>query len=188
MNSTKIEIKELVKGKNTYPSWTTNSSYPLRTKDEGGNILVYYIIKRNRKISRLFPKEINLTPKLSYVLGLLKGEGSTSLGKSNYRRFTITNSDPKVINIILEGLNENSLFRKSNLIDKSVHLLHYIESQDMVVDYWSKKLGLPKNKFKCFDDKTKTSFFGVCHVYISDVLLRRIIDLIHDKFLEKDYS
>jgi len=184
MNLTKINIKKLVEGRKTYPTWTTNSSYIIKTQDIGNNILVYYITKSNRKISRVFPNEINLTPKLSYVLGLIKGEGSTSLGKSNYRRFTLTNSNPRIINLIFKELDKNNLFKKSDLINKSVHLLHYIKSKDEVIDYWSKKLNLSKNKFKCFDDKTKTSLFGVCHVYISDVLLRRVIDIIHDEFFK----
>ena len=183
MNSTKIKINELVEGRLTYPNWTTNSTYPLKTKDYGEDIIIYYKTKGNRKISRFFPKEINLTHRLSYVFGLLKGEGSTSLGKSNYRRFTITNADYRIINLILEELDKNNLFKKSNLIDKSIHLLHHTELKNKVIDYWSKKLNLPKRKFKCFDDKSKTSPFGVCHVYISDVLLRRIIDLIHDEFI-----
>jgi len=182
MNSTKINIKKLVEGKTTYPSWTTNSKYSLKTEDNGDNIIVYYKIKGGREVSRSFPKEINLTPRLSYVLGILKGEGATSLGKSNNRRFTLTNSEPTIINRVLDELEKNNLFKKSNLIDKSIHLLHHTESEDKVIDYWSEKLNLPKNKFKCFDDKTKTSSFGVCHVYISDVLLRRVIDVIHDEF------
>ena len=96
----------------------------------------------------------------------------------------MTNADYQIIKIVLEELDKNNIFKKSSLIDKSIHLLHYTESKNKVVDYWSKKLNLPKRKFKCFDDKSKTSPFGVCHVYISDVLLRRIIDLIHDEFIK----
>ena len=183
MNSTKINIKKLVNGEYTYPNWSTSSRYSLRTKNQGKDIEVYYITKSNRKISRLFPKYINLSVELSYVLGLLMGEGSNSLGKSNYRRFTITNSNPKVIDVVLEELDKNSIYKKSDLIDKSIHLLHHTKNESAVIKYWSTKLKLPKNKFKCFNDENKTSPFGVCHVYISDVLLRRVIDLIHNKFL-----
>ncbi len=184
MELTKINIKKLVEGKKTYPSWSTNSTYYLKFQEQNNNILVYYITKNNKKISRIFPKEVILTSKLIYVLGLLKGEGSTSLGKSNYRRFTITNSDPEIINIILNELENSNLFKKSNIINKSIHLLHYTKSESEVTDFWSKKINLDKNKFKCFDDQRKTSNFGVCHVYISDVLLRRIVDLIHESFFQ----
>lgn len=183
MNSTKINIKNLVKGKMTYPNWTTNSTYPLQVIENEGNVTVYYKIKGNRIINRIFPSTLYLTPHLSYVLGLIKGEGSTSLNKSNYRRFTLTNSNPKIINIILNEMDKNNLFKKSNINNNSIHLLHYTEIEEAVVQYWSNALNLPKIKFKCFDDKLKTSEYGVCHVYISDVLLRRVIDIIHDEFL-----
>ncbi len=117
-----------------------------------------------------------------YVLGLLKGEGPASFGKSNYRRLTITNSDPTVINIILNELDDNNIFKKSKLINNSIHLLYHTEPETKVINFWSKKLGLPKDKFKRFNDERKTSLFGVCHVYISDLLLRRVIDLIHSNF------
>ena len=178
MNLIKIKLKNLVEGQITYPSWTTSSTYSLKAEEHDKSIVVYYKIKTNKRISRVFPKEIILTPKFTYTLGLLKGEGSNALGKSNYRRLTITNSNPDVINLILDELERSGLFKKSDLIAKSVHLLHHTESDNLVIDYWSNKLSLPKNKFKCFDDKLKTSQYGVCHVYISDVLLRRVIDIL----------
>lgn len=188
MYLTKIKIKKLVEGEYTYPTWTTNSVYPLKTQFIGNSTSVFYNTKSNREISRIFPNDISLTPRLIYALGLLKGEGPTSLGKSNYRRITITNSNPAIINIILEEFDKNNLFKISRLIDKSIHLLHYTESENQVIDYWVKNLNLPKNKFKCFNDGIKTSPFGVCHVYISDVLLRRILDLLHNKFLNESTS
>ena len=177
MNSI-INLKSLVEGKATYPSWTTGSVYPLKVEENGSSALIYYTIKTNKRISRLFPKEIILSPKLTYMLGLLKGEGSNALGKSNYRRLTITNSNPDIISLILDELERSDLFKKSDLITKSVHLLHHTEPDGKVIEYWSNVLDIPKNKFKCFDDKLKTSKYGVCHVYISDVLLRRVIDIL----------
>lgn len=182
MNSMKIKLKSLVEGQITYPSWTTGSTYHLKAEENDNSTLIYYKIQTNKRISRLFPKEITLTQRFTYTLGLLKGEGSNALGKSNYRRLTITNSNPNVINLILDELERSGLFKKSDLIAKSVHLLHHTEADNEVIDYWSNKLNIVKSKFKCFDDKLKTSKYGVCHVYISDVLLRRVIDLIHDKF------
>src|SRR3989338_11507077 len=113
MNSTKINLKKVVEGNKTYPSWTTNSVYDIKAQETKNCTLVYYQTKTNKKISRVFPKDIILTPNLIYGLGLLKGEGSNSLGKSNYRRLTITNSDPKIINLILSELDKNDLFKKS---------------------------------------------------------------------------
>jgi hypothetical protein len=180
MNS--IKIKELVNGKETYPSWSTNSTYSIYTKELGNQIEVYYYIKGNRKISRIFPNEIILNPRFCYCLGFLKGEGPTSLGKSNYRRVTITNTNPEILNLVFEELENSNLFLKSQIIKHSISLLHHTKTDQEVINYWSKKLTLPKNKFRCYDDKSKTSDFGVCHIYISDVLLRRVIDLIHDFF------
>ncbi|MBU0980924.1 MAG: hypothetical protein KJ709_09045, partial [Nanoarchaeota archaeon] len=183
MSSTTINIQKLVKGKYTYPSWSTNSTYQLRSRICGNEIEVYYITKSNRKISRIFPKHISISHRLSYVLGFLKGEGSNSLGKSNYRRFTITNTDPEIMKFVLMELDRNDLFHTIDLIDKSVHLLHFTLPYKKVIEYWSNKLNLNKNKFKCFHDEKRTSPYGVCHIYISDVLLRRIVDLIHEKIM-----
>ncbi len=176
-----INIQELIRGKVTYPSWSTNSQYPLNSELNGNKLSVFYTVKGNRKICRTFPKKIILTPKLAYVFGLIKGEGANSLGKSNYRRFTITNSEYGVIHLVLDALDKTGLYRKSSLIDKSIHLIHFIGKENEVIDYWSKCLDIPKEKFKCFEDKTKTSKYGVCHVYVSDVLLRRIVDLIQEE-------
>ena len=182
MNLTKINIEKLVQGSNTYPSWTTNSVYPLKAQSNEKNTLIYYKVCSGRIVSRTFPKEIDLSPNFCYVLGLLKGEGSTSLGKSNYRRLTITNSDPEIINAVLDELDKSNFFKKSDIINKSVHLLHFTKPKEDVINYWSKSLRLSKTRFKCFNSKTKTSEYGVCHVYISNVLLRRVIDLIQTKF------
>lgn len=183
----KINLKQLLKEKKTYPSWTTNSVYPLKVEEVNNEILVYYNTKANHKISRIFPAEIELTPKLTYVFGFLKGEGPTSLGKSNYRRFTITNTDPLILNITLTELENSTLFKKEEIIDKSIHLMHHTKSDEEVIKYWSNKLNLPEKKFKCFKAKPGRNAFGVCHVFISNVLLRRVIDVIHEEiFLKSD--
>ena len=178
----KINTKKLVSGKKTYPNWSTGSCYNIKAEEYEKSTLVYYLTKSNRKIKRDFPKKIILTPNFIYVLGIIMGEGPTSLGKSNYRRFTMTNSDPKVINIVLKELENCRFLKKTDLIDKSIHLLHFKEPEKKVIDYWSNKLDIDKSKFKCFHDEKKTTNFGVCHVYVSDVLLRRIIDLLQERF------
>ncbi len=179
-----IKLQKLVKGKKTYPSWSTGTAYFLKAESKKEACLIYYTTKSNRLISKNFPKSIKLCPKFCYILGILKGEGSNSLGKSSYRRFTLTNSDPDIIKLVLGELDKKNLFKKTKIIDKSIHLLHNTCSEEEAINYWSEKLDLPKNKFKCFDDKQKTSIFGVCHVYISDVLLRRIIDLLQEYIIK----
>jgi hypothetical protein len=175
-----MKISRLIEDKFTYPNWNSNAAYPLQAKESKSNIEVYYIVKGNRKVGRQFPKEIDISSSFSYALGLLKGEGSNSLGKSNYRRFTITNSDPRVIRFLVKQLESAGLLSISELKEGSFHLLHHTATDNEAIEYWSKPLNLPESFFKCFDDKTKTTPYGVCHVYLSDVLLRRVIDLLHE--------
>jgi len=182
----KVQISKLIEKKKTYPSWTTGSRYCLKSKQIDNQITeVFYVINKGikRTIKRSFPKEIEATPKFSLALGLIKGEGPNALGKSNYRRFTFTNSDPKVINFVLNQLEEQNIFKKKFLINKSVHLIHAKESDEKVIFYWSKKLKISRSKFKCFRSERRTTKYGVCHVYISDVLLRRILDLLIEKII-----
>ncbi|MFH1409497.1 MAG: hypothetical protein ABIH34_06305 [Nanoarchaeota archaeon] len=184
MTLPKINIKELIKGNKTYPTWSTGSCHQLYATNEKQNtIKIFYTTKSKRIISRVFPKKLTLSPEFCYVLGFLKGEGSNSLGKSNYRRFTITKSDPDIMKFVLKILEKNKLLSLSRLINKSCHLIHFKLTEKKVIEYWSEKLKLPEEKFKCFEDKNKTSLFGVCHIYISDVLLRRVVDLIQEKIM-----
>jgi len=37
-------------------------------------------------------------------------------------------------------------------------------------------LGIPVEKIRYHDDDVKTSTYGVCHIYIGDVILRRVVD------------
>lgn len=181
----KIHIKELIKNKCSYPSWTTSSSYPLKYKEFNNECQIYYMTKSNKKITRTFPKIIKLTPILAYVFGFLKGEGPTSLGKSNYRRLTITNTDPIIMGLTLKELEKAGLFRTAQLTKNSSHIMHHTKTDLESTQFWSDKIKLPKSKFKCFKAKPGRNPFGVCHIYISDVLLRRIIDLIHEKICNK---
>ncbi|MBI4453280.1 hypothetical protein HY636_01430 [Candidatus Woesearchaeota archaeon] len=183
MDFKKINIKLLIEGKKTYPSWSTKERHNLYAKEEYPYTTIYYYTKSNKIISKSFPSDVILTPKLLYVFGILIGECPTSLGDSNYRRVTITNSNPKLIQIVLEELEKANLLKISYIIDKSIHLLHFKKDDNVVIDYWAKELNLSTGKFKCFNDKSKTTDYGVCHVYISNVLLRRVIDLIQEYIL-----
>jgi hypothetical protein len=180
----KIITEELIKGKKTYPTWTTNSKYPLCSKKlNNKEVLIYYIVDKGikRKIERKFPAIIDCDPSFCWIISLIKGEGSNSLGKSSYRRFTITNKDPIVIKKIIKELEEKKLFHSEQLSPKSCHLLHFTGKEEQVISYWSRKLELSRDKFKCFSAEKRTSIYGVCHIYLSDALLRRIIDLTNDK-------
>jgi hypothetical protein len=179
-----IELKSLLEGKKTYPSWSTDSTYFLECKEIGKNkIVVYYTTKNNKTFSRIFPKEIVMTPKLACILGLIKGEGANALGKSNYRRFTFTNSDSELVRHVIKMLHEAELFSKQDIKNNSFYIMHFKKEQDEVIKFWSKKLNVPESKFKCVDTKEKTRDYGICHLYISDALLRRIIDLLINEVL-----
>ncbi len=184
MSTTQIDIKDIIKGKYSYPSWSTNSSYPLEYEDiSRSQTVVYYVTKSNKRISKVMPKFLCITPELAYVLGLIKGEGANSLGKSNYRRFTFTNTDGFLIKKVIDILDGTGLYHKKDLPKNSFHILHFTEKEELAIDYWSKQLKQPPCRFRCFDEKIKTRPYGVCHLYISDVLLRRVIDLLGDFIL-----
>jgi len=180
----KINVKKIIEGKLTYPSWTTGSQHVIKCDYlNNKEVLVHYNTKGPivRKISRKFPKFIDADHIFIWVLGFLKGEGSNSKGKSNYRRFTITNKNPEFIILTLKVLYEKGLLY-NDLPDKTCHIIH---SQDKLkaMNYWQNKLGLDKSKFSYIDDNNKTSLYGVCHVYLSDVLLRRVVDEINEFIL-----
>lgn len=179
MKCVNINLSQITSGKLTYPSWSNKAQYVLESETiDENNIIIYYITKSNRKISRKFPKEVNIDIKSAYILGLIKGEGANALGNSNYRRFTFTNTDWTLIKQVLNMLEETKLFFRKDIVDKSTYILHHKKSNQEAINYWSDKLNIPKSKFKCFEREKRTKDYGVCHIYISDVLLRRVIDLI----------
>lgn len=174
-----IDLNKLVNGIKTYPSWTTNREYSLSVHAvDVEHIEVSYKIAGpvKRKIRRQFPKELELSPRFIWALGFLKGEGSNSLGKSNYRRFTITNTNPEFLRIVLDELESTCLFRRGDISNSGVNILHAKEAKLTVRAFWSDELHIPIEKVRFYDDKVKTSKYGVCHIYISDVLLRRVVD------------
>lgn len=174
-----IDLCKLVDGIKTYPSWTTSRQYSLGVQTiDDEHIKIFYQIAGpiKRKISRQFPRKLKLNPRFIWALGFLKGEGSNSLGKSNYRRFTITNTNPEFLRIVLDELESMHLFRRENISNTGVNVLHAKEAESIVRAFWSAELCIPVEKIRYYDDKVKTSKYGVCHIYISDVLLRRVVD------------
>ena len=181
-----VKIADLVSGEYTYPNWSSGSVYPLESYDEGDETIVKYTVTNTimrRPYSRRFPKEILLTTKLCWALGFLKGEGMNSRNPSSYHRFGVTNKDSKLINFVLDELFKSGLLKKENIPDKSFQILHCSADLREVQIYWAKKLGVPKSKIRPYDNKHifKKSKYGICHFYITDVLLRRIVDLVHEK-------
>jgi hypothetical protein len=90
-----------------------------------------------------------------------------------------------MISMTLSESDNSNLFKKSSLIDKSIHIMHHTKPNEEAVKYWSDMLRLPLAIFKCFKAKPGRNPFGVCHVYISNVLLRKVIDMIHEEIFLK---
>lgn len=186
-----IKICEIISGKETYPNWSTGTTYPLKFELDEDEIIIYYIMTKtimNKVYSRKFPKEIKLTPSFCWALGFIKGEGMNSLNKSSYHRFGVTNKNPKLISYVLEELDKSNLLKKEKIPDRSFQILHWFSTPREVVNYWSNKLNVPKEKINPYNDKNslKRTKFGTCHFYITDVLLRRIIDIISEKIFDNE--
>jgi len=180
-----LDLLELMDNKLTYPSWSTSTVYPINCSVLSDNeISVFYEINGpvRRRVSRRFPRFIKLEPNLIWLLGFLNGEGSNSICQSNYRRFTVTNKNPALIKLTIEYLHNISFIDKHKLSAGCFHIIHAKEITT-AIQYWSESLSLPEPMFKLFHDVNKTSRYGVCHFYLSDVLLRRVVDELNNHFM-----
>lgn len=178
-----LDLERLLSSVNTYPS-AKNNTYKLNTKKLTPNELeVYYIITAGatkKRILRKFPAKIKLTPELAWSLGFIKGEGANSKGTSNYRRFTLTNSDPVNVLFVMRALTEAKIIDKDNLKAGTIQIMHSTGPPQKVVNYWQKNLRVKKEAIKIVNDSDKRNYFGICHLYISDVLLRRVVDVLNE--------
>ena len=186
----KLDLVGLMNGKRTYPNWSTGARYRIQCEElDRGNIKIFYDISRTpmkKRISGNFPKIINVDASFSWVLGFLKGEGTNSKKRSSYRRFIFTNKNPIFIKKVPNELHNRKMINVRELIKGCIHIIHSSGSIKKVLGYWSGKLKLSNDKFKILDYKKslKKSKFGVCHVYLSDVILRRVIDEINNKIMK----
>jgi hypothetical protein len=176
-----IDLAKILDGKTTYPTWSCGRTYPLEiTCNNSNSVRVTYRRKNGGKRPvRAYPRFIELSPKLVWVLGFLKGEGLRSRGSSAYRRFTVTNTDPEPLKLVIQVLQETGLL--GELPVRSLKIGRNNPKRDgEIADYWSKELGVPKSKlyFPPKPDEMKHAKFGACHVYISDVLFRLVMDAI----------
>lgn len=185
-----ISIKKVLKGTLTYPSWSTKSQYLLQFENiDKEKIKAYYIITKGpikRKIQNIFPKKIKLDPGFCWMLGFIKGEGMNSTRGKSYYRFLITNKNPSLINKVLEELEKSKLFSKKDLSPKSIHILHSNGPKKIVEKYWSQQLNMSRsliNIGKNEKNPLKKSKYEVCHVYISNVLLRLLIDKLNERII-----
>jgi hypothetical protein len=175
----KIDLIKLLSGKSTYPTWSTGRSYSLFVEKQKSNIIVSYQHSGNKRPSRSFPRYIKITPKLLWFFGFIYGEGSKSQGSSAYRRFTITNSDSKPMKLSLDVLEEIKVLSREDIPPRSIKIARsQFHNDKKILEFWKKELKVTPDKFYLspkYDENKKTEH-GVCHVFISDVLLRRVMD------------
>jgi len=185
-----IDIKELMEGKLTYPSWSTQTQYPIECITNKDKVKVYYtttktIMKKTHE--RYFPRFIKLTPGFCWALGFLKGEGLNSIRGKSYYRFELTNKNPDLINKIIEELDKSDLIKKEDYPKKCFQIMHSYGKEKEIKYYWAEALDFDKSKFNVMNNKhaLRKSKHGVCHLYISDVLLRRVVDEINRYVMNK---
>jgi len=179
-----LDLITILKGLKSYPTWTTGNSYEISVGVKNKNTLLI----KGYHCSLEFPRFIKITPKLFWLMGFLNGEGTNATNKSGYLRFTITNSNPEFMKMALDILDESKILPKFNIPDKSLKIgRSSLHDDKYLLNFWSKKLELPKFKFHLplKKDELKKAKYGVCHLYISNVLLRRVTDKIFEYFGKK---
>lgn len=171
----KIDLAKVIFGLETYPTWSSGKSYKLKLEEFDDKILV-----RGKNASMAeFPRYVYLTPDIFWLVGFIDGEGSKSKGKSGYLRFTLTNNDPEMIKMALDILDRHKLLPKNKIPDKGIRIRRSSKHDDKkLLSFWMKYLNLPESKFYFSPkpDGLKKAKNGVCHIYISNMILRRVID------------
>ncbi len=188
----KIDLVELLKDQYTYPTWSTGTSYKLKTEIINYNqILIYYELEKTimkKKFKEFFPRYIHLTAGFCWALGFFEGEGMKSKKYTSYRRFNITNKNPRDLKKFLNELHKSGLLPKERIRGKCFQIHHFLNREEIVRDYWSKQLDFPKEMFSIqdYNHNLKRSGNGVCHFDLGHVLLRRIFDLLNEKLITEE--
>ncbi len=187
-----IDLIELVKTEYSYPTWSTDTSYKLKAEIiDKDKILIYYESEKTimkKMFKETFPRYINLTPGFCWALGFFEGEGLKSKKYTSYRRFNITNKNPRDLKKFLNELDKSGLLPKERIRGKCFQIHHFLNREEVVIEYWSKQLDFPKERFsaKDYNHNLKREGNGVCHFDIGHVLLRRIFDLINEKLIAEE--
>ncbi|MDA4127572.1 MAG: hypothetical protein OK452_10305 [Thaumarchaeota archaeon] len=192
-----ISIGSIVQGKSTYQS-RGGHSYILQTRDiSESEIEVSYEITGGavrRRIARVFPREVEVDPRFIWVLGLLRGEGLKSIGpRSSMYRFYVVNNDYLVIRAVVRVLDESRLERWEHMKNRNgLVRISYGPACDKseVRKYWAEKLGMPGRDIDlaAHAEPQKRARYGSCMLTMSDVLLRRVVDLIAQLVYETMFS
>jgi len=141
-----------------------------------------------KRMSKIFPRHIKLTPGLCWALGFFKAEGLSSIKSKCYYRFNITNKNPIHLKKVLDELNKAGLLTKPQIKGKCFQIHHFANHPEQARKYWADKLNFPVDMFSAqdYNHNLKREGNGVCHFDISAVLLRRILDLINDKIINTE--
>ncbi len=136
--------------------------------------------KRKERLERTYNNQEKIILPLSnrdlFIAGLFLywGEGS----KSQKGRLSISNSDPSVIKFFIAWLNKSLLVPERKM---KVHLHLYKDMEiEKEINFWSKKIKLPKNQFyKPYIKKSSSKRInhkggfghGTCNVTATNVIL-----------------
>ena len=187
----RVDLRILLKDRYTYPSRIKGKEYPIYTQLINKKMInVYYDVTCGikRRIQGTFPRYIYLSPGFCWALGFFKGEGVNSIINGSYRRFSIINRNPKYIKKFLDEIINSGLLEKSRLEQRCFQIHHYANVISKTRKYWAKELKIPEERIIMVNDKKslKKNENGVCRFDISNVLLRKIIDLLNEKILKNN--
>ncbi len=125
-------------------------------------------------------------------IGLYWGEGS----KDSQSRFIFVNSDVDIIKVILLWLNSMDI-PKENLSPQIYINEQHLNRIDMVINYWSKELKIPRDKFgNCIFIKSKLkkiyenhdTYMGVLHLNVTKSSFLKYKTMAFLNLVRKNYS
>ncbi len=179
-----LDLCDIIIGKKTYPNWTTGNEYQLQVFENTQQYaIIGYRTIHGHTFKRKFPRFLEINNSFLWLIGFIRGEGSHSKGKSGYLRFTLTNSDSYLMKNAINSLIKSGLINRKTLPVRSIKIgRSSLHDDSELMEHWGKELGFSKEYFYFTNkrDENKKQKFGTCHLYISDVLLRRVMDIILD--------
>jgi hypothetical protein len=132
----------------------------------------------------ILPKELKLDEEFEEVFGILQGE---MLQKG--KEIRISNSEPKIINLLLEFFDENKIIRKDAWdLTVSINSKNISEDQKQQIcenirKYWSTQLSIPPDRIRniyWYDqfNSTLDPNYGEINLRFNNASLRKVIDFL----------
>lgn len=151
-------------------------------------------VKRERKLESIhqsqlsaqqFINSLTLNNKVLelFLAGLYLGDGFKVNG-----RLGLGNANPQIVYLFLSLIRQLYSINESKL--GAEIFARADQSPELLVDYWSKLLDIPKNQFHRTQrdarakNPTRPDYYGVCAVNYSDVVLQRRILAIGNEMLK----